>query len=654
MKICKAALILLCVGLMGPNRTTSAQEQRAGEELLQVMTASAAIRTDDSFDTLKKRLGYLPEVVAPEGFRSFAQRSDLPFRKLRGGLGQVGTVAALFWAAEAETNTNVADVLAHVRSHLAEEGYSEGSAPPEAFFQTQYEMFGRNSTELLTFRKGRPRCTEVVTIVINDRNSRPESKVRVGVQWAVVTPLEQPLITHQMVTTAFPMLRSFEVDRPLADSIADALVLELSASLQMAGENRHQSPGVRFGPGNWSLEASGDLRPVLEKTLADVGFIAGDAAGQPAGIHWKRGTTESARLTYSKLLQRSWTKLAITRFPTAPSERATAPENASNTPVQTPPPRSRLRPGRSRFNGPSGNPRPVKDVLSDMVRSVKIDSDESFEVYKQTANLTRETAAPEGMRRLLLQPDLGLTGLEARVVRDDAGLTITWAAEARIDTELSLLADQLQERMARLSLQKLDVNLGSERLPLELNLLSRRAKVLQAYERSTNGTTEFVVVALSDGSAEKAGTGVAVLWSVESNVELLPVILADVLQQLPTLRPEGLDAEIIEALSRGPLQAWERGFALNPRLDGTSFPGVLQPFQVWKFHTRQDLRTEVTDGLTSVGFVGSPPLKEGAAGTLAQTWKRTGVQASVYFSPVRSEAGMDRPDLTVTVRRDRE
>jgi len=645
---------LLLVFLTAGLRVGRAQDRPLpADDLFKAMTAAAEIGTDETFQELKKQRGYLPDTVAPKGFRSLLGQHEFPFRKLRGGFRQEGTAAALIWRVDAETDKEVAEAAQLVRAHLEADGYVEGEAPTDSFFRPQYSSLERRSKELLTFRKESPPCRELVTIAISDRDARPDSKVTLGAQWCLLGPAEGPPLTHKTVTAAFPMLKGTEVDPRLLDAIAESPVQELDTSLQEAAQDRTSASRFSSNLGGWNFLATGDLRPRLAEALTAADYTAANRPGPPDMALWNRAAGESAMVSYNDLPGRSRTRLQIRRYATtgeAPAAARTA--NAGNPGSPAAEPRTpSLRPGRKRIADPSAKPLLIATVISTLSQDAGVGTDEAFDVHKESAGLSVEAVAPRGMRQVLLRPDLGLGGLQIQLVRDDAGLTVTWTASARIDAEVATLADQFQEQMTKLGFRKREEQL-SGRLPLELMLITRQSKVLQAYEKETGETTEFVIVALSERTVRDPGAGVAILWSVESSAVLAPVTLAAAFEALPALRPADFDTAIVEAFSAAPLREWQRPFAAGSRRRRTSplSVGLMRSFDAWSFRTHEDLRTGVGDALTGVGFVAAEPSIQGAGGALAQMWSREGEQVSVHFHPVPPESKGILPTLNVTGR----
>ncbi len=654
------AFTLFLMFLTTAPRTGQAEgESPPASERLQAMIAAGEIGTDETFQRLKKERGFLPDTVAPKGFRSLVGRREFPFRKLRGGFRQEKTSVAILWRTETEIDKEVAEVTQLVREHLEADGYVgtdrylQERTPIEAFLRQQYSGLERRCKALLVFRKESSACREVVLIAVKDRDALPGSKVTVAAQWALLDPAPQGPLTYKDVTATFPMLKGAEVDSRIADALASTPVCELETSLQEAAADRTQSFRALSLLGGWNFETDVDLRPLLKEALTAAQYAPVDQPGLPEGSVWKRAAGENAMVYYdfSEFLQRTRTRLVIRRYvDSTPAATAEIPRGA---PAGVPPARPRtLRPGREPSTDPSAKPLSVAAALSSLAEEAGIGTDEAFDSYKESAGLFPEAVAPKGMRQLLLRPDLGLGRLQVRLVRDEAGLTVTWGAETQIDTELATLGDQIQEQMTKLGFRKQPTPASRESLPLELALLAGRSKVVQIYERKTGATTEFVFAALSDRAVGATGTGVGILWSAESSAALAPPpTLSAAFEALPALRPAEFDAAILDALSAAPLQEWHRSFESSPGRRPSSL-GFTWSAGSWRCQIREDLRTGVGDGLLSVGFVAAEPgIPEGAAGrggALLQTWTREGERVTVQFHPVRPGSPGVLPTLIVT------
>lgn len=272
--------LLVCIPLCGrvPGEDQPAAAERAEVSDIAALLEQTSAGTDPDFEALKKRVGLVPEAIAPRDFRTVLTGHGVEFRSLGLDLRFRDNELQLMWTSTGRTELSVDDAKRRVDKQLESVGLERVPDKPDTLFP------------LTRFRRVRPSSEVLVISHVSRAEGEPETTV--VIQWHDTSPSRRNRLPLKEVLREVPALRAALQQVDFLKLLEEKAVREVSSTFADPRLPDLYRRSLLYMPNGFSIaveeDASALLRNVLPRMKYQMLERSPGSQGRHGSERWER------------------------------------------------------------------------------------------------------------------------------------------------------------------------------------------------------------------------------------------------------------------------------------------------------------------------------------------------------------------------------
>lgn len=272
--------LLVCIPLCGraPGEDRPAAAERAEVSDIAALLQQTAAGTDPDFESLKKRVGLVPEAIAPRDFRTVLTGRGVEFRSLGLDLAFRDNELQLMWTSMGRTELSVDDAKRRVSEQLESVGLERVPDKPDTLFP------------LTRFRRVRPSSEVLVVAHVSREEGEPETTV--VIQWHDTSPSRRDRAPLKDVFREVPTLRAALQQVDFLKLLEEKAVRDVSSTFADPRLPDLYRRSLLYMPNGFSITVEEDASALLENILPRMKYQiqeqSWDDQGRHSFLRWER------------------------------------------------------------------------------------------------------------------------------------------------------------------------------------------------------------------------------------------------------------------------------------------------------------------------------------------------------------------------------